>query len=79
MEARASICAVVDNQGEVAEAEQWLEENAKRLSFVSEMNGCGCCLFMWDIRGPKELLATLPMHLSAAGEWDSSNSGKADD
>ncbi len=72
MEARASICAVVDNPGEVADAEQWLEENARRLSFVSEMNGCGCCVFMWDIQGPHEVLATLPMHLSSAGEWASS-------
>ena len=76
MEVRASICALVDAPGEVAEAEQWLEQNAKRLSFVSEMSGCGCCVVAWDIQGPSDVLMTLPMHLSAAGEWASSKAEK---
>ena len=69
MEARASICALTDNPGEVDEAESWLERNRVRLSHVSEMNGCGCCVFSWDIQGPREVIDTLPAYLSAGSSW----------
>ena len=72
MEERASICALVDNPGEVDEAERWLRDKVSALSFVSEMNGCGCCVFMWNIQGPPEVIATLPAHLSAGSDWASS-------
>lgn len=72
MEARASICALVDNEGEVEEAERWLEDHRAVLTFVSEMNGCGCCFFAWDIQGPEELVSSLPKHLSSGSSWASS-------
>lgn len=72
MEIRASICALADNVGEVDAAEHWLEQNRKRLSYVSEMNGCGCCVFMWDVQGPKEIIDSLPLHLSAGSSWSAS-------
>jgi hypothetical protein len=72
MEARASICALVDNAGEVDEAEYWLEKNRERLSYVSEMNGCGCCVSSWDIQGPKEIIDSLPSNLSSGSSWASS-------
>ncbi len=70
---RATICAVVDEEGCAAEAEQWLEERRARLSFVSEQNGCGCCVLMWDIEGPTDLVGTLPAGLSAVSAWASSS------
>jgi len=72
METRATICALTDNLGEVDEAEDWLEQNRESLSFVSEMNGCGCCVFSWDIQGPKEIIDTLPKHFSSGSAWASS-------
>ena len=69
MEIRASICALVDNAGEVDEAEHWLVQYREQLTYVSEMNGCGCCVFFWDIQGPKEIIDTLPLQLSAGGTW----------
>ena len=69
MDIRASICALVDNAGEVEEAEYWLEQHREQLTYVSEMNGCGCCVFSWDIQGSKEIIDTLPLHLSAGGTW----------
>jgi hypothetical protein len=65
MEMRTSICAAVDNVGEVEEAQAWLERNRAALSYVSEMNGCGCCIQAWDIAGPQHVLDTLPSHLRA--------------
>ena len=74
METRISICALTDNAGEVAEAEAWLEQNRASLSYVSDMNGCGCCVFSWDVEGPKEITDTLPSHLSAYRSWASTAS-----
>lgn len=71
METRASICALTDNPGEVDEAESWLEKNRDHLSYVSEMNGCGCCVFLWNVQGPKESIDTLPLHLSSGSAWSS--------
>ncbi len=72
MQLRASICALVDNAGEVELAEGWLRDNESSLTYVSEMNGCGCCVFMWDIEGPADVVKTLPSVLSAGSDWVSS-------
>jgi hypothetical protein len=76
MTMRASICASVDAAGEVKEAEWWLEHNQENLSYVSEMNGCGCCIFAWDVEGPQHVIATLPLHLRADSAWVSDGSGE---
>jgi len=66
---RATICASVDVPGEQALAETWIESNRARLDFVSEAEGCMCCVVMWDIAGPAEVIATLPENLSAGSAW----------
>lgn len=68
---KATICALLDNEGEAKIAETWLQENASSLTFVSEMNGCGCCVLSWDIEGPEAVVETLPKHLSASSSWAS--------
>lgn len=72
MQVRASICALTDNAGEVELAEAWLRDNESRLTFVSEMHGCGCCVFLWDIEGPADVVETLPSLLSLGSDWASS-------
>ncbi|MDB5830260.1 MAG: hypothetical protein JWR14_90 [Caballeronia sp.] len=69
---RASICAITDNACEVDLAESWLRENRAHLSYVSDMNGCGCCIFLWDIEGPSDVVKTIPAQLVSGGEWASS-------
>ena len=66
---RATICASVGNPGEVELAESWIEENRRRLTFVSDQNACGCCVIGWDIEGPEDVLSTLPYQISASSEW----------
>ncbi len=68
---RASICALADNPGEVDLAESWLNENRARLTQVSDMNGCGCCVFLWDVEGPPDVVGTIPTQLISASEWAS--------
>jgi hypothetical protein len=72
MQSRATLLAIVDTPGEVDAADRWLAENAAALSFVSEMQGCGCCVMIWDVQGPSEVIATLPANLSSVSEWASS-------
>ena len=66
---RAMICAVNDNPGKVDLAEALLDENRPRLTYVSEMNGCGCCVGTWDIEGAAEVVETIPPHLVVSGDW----------
>lgn len=66
MQIRVSICASADNAGEVEEAESWLERNRAALSYVSDMNGCGCCVVSWEVEGPEHVIDTLPPYLRAA-------------
>ena len=67
---RATIIASVHEPGEAEAAEDWLEAAQDRLTHVSEQRGCGCCVLIWDIEGPAELVATLPGNLRGYSEWD---------
>jgi hypothetical protein len=69
---RATICASVDNAGELELAEAWLAEHAGALTHVSDGEGCGCCVVLWNIEGPEAVIDTLPSHLSAGSDWVSS-------
>ena len=69
---KATIFALIDNLGEVELAETWIEENREKLTFISDMNACGCCVMGWDVEGPEEIVSTLPNHISAGSEWASS-------
>lgn len=66
---RASICVLVDNPGELELAEAWIERNRPNLTYVSEVGGCGCCVVLWDVEGPKHVVSTLPTHLSSGSDW----------
>ncbi|WP_421990476.1 hypothetical protein [Roseococcus sp.] len=67
---RATIIASVDDPGEAEAAEAWLEDARDRLTHVSDQLGCGCCVVIWDIEGPAELIATLPETLRGYSDWD---------
>lgn len=70
---RATICALLDNVGELELAEAWLAENVSSLTHVSGPGGCGCCVMEWDVEGPESVIATLPPQLSAGSSWASSS------
>lgn len=66
---RATIIAEVDQPGQAEAAEAWLEAASDRLTHVSDQLGCGCCVEIWNIEGPAELIATLPENLRGHSEW----------
>jgi hypothetical protein len=67
--ARATICIAVDDPADVEAGEQWLAANRERLDFVSENYGCGCCVDLYDLEGPPEVLATISQAISADSDW----------
>lgn len=66
----ATIIASVDEPGEAEAAEAWLEAARDRLTQVSDQRGCGCCVLIWDVEGPAELIATLPEALRGHSDWN---------
>ena len=52
-----------DTPGETEMALQWLKQWRKKLNYVSENQGCGCCVSIWVIRGNEAIIDTLPSAL----------------
>ena len=38
----------------------WIKKNRDKLKFVSDDEGCGCCVSIFRIEGEESLLATFP-------------------
>jgi len=66
---RATICVDVSREEERALAAAWLNRWRERLTFISDNEGCGCCVDMWNVDGPVEAIAEIPEELRAASEW----------
>jgi hypothetical protein len=66
---RASICVIVDDPEKVKTAEEWLSANSDRLDYISENRGCGCCVDLYDLEGPAEVIATLPSSIQCGSPW----------
>lgn len=57
---KVQIVVTVDDAEEVRSVNEWFARWRDRLAFVSENSGCGCCVNIWNVRGPAEALAELP-------------------
>ena len=66
---RATICYEIEDEHERELAEQWLTANREKLTFISDNEGCGCCINSWDIEGPDDIVRTLPPQVSADSGW----------
>lgn len=66
---RAMIVVRVDDVSEVRRAQHWLAEHRAALTFISEDEGCGCCVNIWRVAGPAAIIATLPPSVSASCSW----------
>ncbi|WP_343914276.1 hypothetical protein [Aquimarina litoralis] len=42
---------------------EWIEVNKDVLDFVSEDEGCGCCVSIFKIEGQTEVLKTFPKEI----------------
>jgi hypothetical protein len=66
---RATIIVDADEPEERAAAEAWFARWRGRLTYCSDVGGCGCCYESWDVDGPEEAIAELPYELSAMSDW----------
>lgn len=66
---RATIIANSDVASEVDDATKWLENWREKLAHISEDEGCGCCVHIWNVEGPEEVIRTIPLHLKGYSDW----------
>jgi hypothetical protein len=66
---RRTIIVSVDDPNEVAAAEAWLSANQDAMT-RADRGGCGCCVRIWKLEGPAEVLATIPREVSASSDWN---------
>ena len=66
---RATICVAVDFPDEVREVEAWFAAWRENLTYVSDNQGCGCCVDIWDVDGPREAIDVIPEHSQSASDW----------
>lgn len=65
---KATIC-VDAGAPEQAAVETWLNRWRTRLVFVSENEGCGCCVDIYRVEAPQLALDELPPVVFASSEW----------
>ena len=58
--ARATVSVTIDNEREVMAVNAWLNRWGTRLK-LSDNQGCGCCVDIWDVHAPAQALAELPI------------------
>ena len=67
---RRTLYADVDDPLSVETAEVWLGVHRDALTSAEE-SGCGCCVLMWRLEGPADVLATIPVAVTIADPaWD---------
>src|ERR1700712_1953978 len=66
---KATLIAVIDLPHQVQTADEWLEHAQDRLTYISDQKGCGCCIFMWDVEGPIDLIETIPEMMRCSSDW----------
>lgn len=71
---RATICVDIGRDDDVVAAEDWFARWRNQLTFVSQNEGCGCCVDLWNIEGPAEVVETIPAELRAESDWTRSGS-----
>jgi hypothetical protein len=66
---RATICLWSDSLDEKVTYTTWLTTWRKKLSYISHDYGCGCCIHLFDVEGPKKAFDALPNEFLAYSTW----------
>ena len=66
---RATVCLWADSIEEKVEFSAWERNWRRKMSFVSHDYGCGCCIHLFDLEGPKEAIDALPQDLLTVSAW----------
>jgi len=77
---KATIIVEVDEKGQSdqsKEFEKWKIENLHSLTFISENEGCGCCVDIYRVEGPQQIISTIPPKILGGSEWDNVPAGES--
>jgi hypothetical protein len=66
---RATVCLWADSLEEKVDFTTWLNAWKKRMAFVSQDYGCGCCIHLFDLEGPREAIDAIPKELLTVSAW----------
>ena len=66
---RATICIDVNSEDLSTQVKAWFAEWRDTLTHVSQDQGCGCCVRIWDVEGPGEAIEQIPDQASAGSKW----------
>jgi hypothetical protein len=56
---KATIRVDIESEDQIREIDGWFLAWRGKLSSVSGDKGCGCCVHIWDVEGPPEVIATI--------------------
>ena len=60
---RCTIITNPDDPTELTTVDTWFTKFADQISFISENQGCGCCVNIWKVEATDDALAALPAWL----------------
>ena len=66
---RASISVASDAPEEQAAFDAWVARWKAEMAFISDDYGCGCCIDLYDVEGPKESIDAIPGQLRTTTAW----------
>ena len=66
---RATVCFCADSIEEKVEFNAWQIAWQRKMTFVSHDYGCGCCIHLFDLEGPKEAVDAIPPNLRTVSAW----------
>ena len=66
---RATVCFWADSIEEKVEFNAWQIAWQRKMMFVSHDYGCGWCIHLFDLEGPKEAIDALPPNLLTLSAW----------
>ena len=66
---RATVCLWADSIEQKVEYTAWLNTWRKKMTFVSHDYGCGCCIHLFDVEGPKVAIDAIPKDLLTISAW----------
>ena len=66
---RATVCLWVESIEQKVEYTAWLTAWKKKMTYVSNDYGCGCCFHLFDVEGPKAAIDAIPKDLLVVSAW----------
>lgn len=66
---RATVCLWSESIEEKVDFTTWLNIWKSKMTFVSPDYGCGLCIHLFDLEGPKEAINAIPAGLLTVSEW----------